>query len=50
VLFDLPLEELRVYKPDRDEPADFDSFWADTLADARSHPLDPQFEPVETGL
>jgi hypothetical protein len=41
VLFDLPLSELRVYKPDREEPADFDSFWADTLADARSHPLAP---------
>jgi cephalosporin-C deacetylase len=50
VLFDLPLSELRVYKPDREEPADFDSFWADTLADARSHPLAATFEPVETGL
>jgi len=50
VLFDLPLEELRVYKPDRDEPADFDSFWTDTLADARSHPLEPRFEPVDAGL
>jgi cephalosporin-C deacetylase len=50
VLFDLPLSELRVYKPDREEPDDFDSFWAATLGDARSHSLAPQFEPVEVGL
>ena len=50
MLFDLPLTELRTYKPDREEPDDFDSFWTDTLADARSHPLEPQFEPVDAGL
>jgi cephalosporin-C deacetylase len=50
VLFDLPLAELRVYKPEREEPADFDAFWADTLADARKHPLEPRFEPVDAGL
>jgi cephalosporin-C deacetylase len=50
VLFDLPLSELRVYKPTREEPADFDAFWADTLAGARKHPLEPKFEPVDAGL
>ena len=50
MLFDMPLSELRVYKPEREEPADFDAFWAETLADARSHPLSDSFEPVETGL
>jgi cephalosporin-C deacetylase len=50
VLFDLPLTELRVYKPAREEPADFDAFWADTLAGARKHPLEPEFEPVDAGL
>jgi len=50
VLYDLPLEELKKYTPDRDEPADFDSFWADTLADARSHPLSATFEPYDAGL
>ncbi len=50
MLFDLPLTELRVYKPEREEPADFDAFWADTLADARKHPLAPRFEPVDAGL
>jgi cephalosporin-C deacetylase len=50
VLFDLPLSELQVYKPDRDEPADFDAFWAKTLGDARSYPLAPRFEPCDAGL
>jgi cephalosporin-C deacetylase len=50
VLFDLPLSELREYKPDRDEPADFDAFWAATLADARSHQLAATFEPVDAGF
>ena len=50
MLFDLPLAQLRVYKPDREEPADFDAFWAGTLADARKHDLAPVFEPVDAGL
>ena len=29
--FDLPLPELERYRPDIDEPADFDAFWRDTL-------------------
>ena len=32
---DLPLEELRRYRPDVAEPPDFDDFWARTLAEAR---------------
>ena len=36
-LFDLPLEELETYLPQRVEPADFDAFWAETLA--RSAPV-----------
>jgi cephalosporin-C deacetylase len=50
MLFDLPLSELRVYKPDREEPADFDSFWAETLAGARSHALHAKFEAIDAGL
>jgi cephalosporin-C deacetylase len=49
-LFDLPLAELQAYRPDRDEPADFDAFWAGTLADARSRPLDLVLEPIDAGL
>jgi cephalosporin-C deacetylase len=50
VLFDLPLEQLREYRPKVAEPDDFDDFWADTLADARSHPLSARFEPCDVGL
>ena len=42
---DLPLEELKLYKPDVLEPADFDAFWEKTLAEARAFPLNPVFEP-----
>lgn len=48
--FDLPLEELEVYKPKRVEPADFDEFWKTTLAESRSFPLNARFEPVKTDL
>lgn len=50
MLFDLPLEQLQTYLPARNEPADFDSFWQETLAEARAYPLDARFEPVDTGL
>lgn len=49
-LFDKPLDELRTYQPAREEPADFDAFWAGTLAAAREHELAAQFTPVESGL
>jgi cephalosporin-C deacetylase len=48
--FDLPLEELRSYRPERSEPADFDAFWADTLAASRDASSEPIFDPIETGL
>lgn len=50
MLFDLPLEQLEKYRPERDEPKDFDTFWARTLAEARQFPLEARFEPVETGM
>lgn len=40
-LFDLPLDVLRAYRPDRDEPADFDHFWNGTLREAAGLALDP---------
>jgi len=49
-LFDFPLEQLQSYQPPRTEPADFDQFWADTLAEARQHPLNARFERVDYGL
>jgi cephalosporin-C deacetylase len=48
--FDLPLEELRNYRPERVEPADFDAFWANTLKETRQHPLNAKFEQVDYGL
>ena len=50
MFFDLPLEQLQTYLPLRNEPADFDSFWQQTLREARSFPLDAKFEPMEAGL
>jgi cephalosporin-C deacetylase len=47
---DKDLDELVDYAPARIEPEDFTAFWADTLASARSHPIDAVFEPVETAL
>jgi cephalosporin-C deacetylase len=48
--FDLPQEQLKNYRPERYEPADFDSFWQSTLTEARVYPLNAQFEPVDYGL
>jgi len=49
-LFDMPEAQLERYLPARDEPADFDAFWASTLAETRRHPLDAQFTPYVSGL
>ena len=49
-LFDLSLDELKSYLPTRQEPADFDEFWAATLAETRSYPLEACFEAVDFGL
>jgi hypothetical protein len=48
--YDLPLAELRAYRPDRTEPPDFDAFWADTLAGGRAAATDPIIERIATPL
>jgi cephalosporin-C deacetylase len=48
--FDLPLDQLHAYRPERREPADFDAFWQRTLADAAVSPLNAVFTPVDAGL
>ena len=48
--FDLPLDELRRYQPALPEPADLGEFWAGTLSEARAHPLDATFTPVDNQL
>ncbi len=47
MLADLPLSELRRYRPDVAEPADFDEFWADQLAAARARRTESSFTPVD---
>jgi cephalosporin-C deacetylase len=49
-LFDLPLDKLRSYLPDRDEPADFDDFWKRTLTEAEAFDLAAEFTPYDSPL
>ncbi len=48
--FDLPQSQLETYRSSAVAPADFDSFWAETLSASRAKPLDAVFEPVDAGL
>jgi cephalosporin-C deacetylase len=50
MIFDLPLEELRTYKPARQEQPDFEDFWTATLKTARQTPLQADFQPAEAYL
>ncbi|MEQ4305068.1 acetylxylan esterase [Plantactinospora sp. B6F1] len=50
MLVDWPLDRLRDYRPERDEPADFDAFWANTLAQAREVGTPAKFEPYDANL
>jgi len=44
-IIDLPLEELRVYRPPLTKEPDFDDFWARTLQAAAEIPLEPDLRP-----
>ena len=48
--FDLSLPELREYRPQVAEPADFDDFWRSTLAEARRFPTEPRLTRQESPL
>lgn len=48
--FDLPIDQLRSYRPALAEPADLDAFWAATLAEARRHELGATFTRVDNHL
>ena len=50
MLVDWPLDRLRDYLPERDEPADFADFWAATLREARDAGAPARFEPYDAGL
>lgn len=49
-LFDLPLEQLREYRPEHGAPADFDEFWKRTLTEAAGHDLEVRGEAFDAGL
>lgn len=38
-MFDLPLDDLRGYRPEVAEPDDLDEFWISTMAETRAHDL-----------
>lgn len=48
--YDLPLDQLRAYRPERHEPADFEAFWHETLRDARAKAFAPRFDSFDGGL
>ncbi len=47
---DLPLAELRHYRPEVEEPPDFDEFWTREIDDARSRDVDAVFTLVDTAV
>ena len=47
---DLPLDELRAYRPTITEAPDFDSFWSITLAESRALATPPVLQLAETPL
>ena len=49
-LIDLPLSELRAYRPEVAEPDDFDAFWVRSIAAAREFDLDVRSAPVANKL
>jgi cephalosporin-C deacetylase len=48
--FGLTLPDLVDYRPERPEPADFDAFWAKTLAEARAYAAGLVTAPADSGL
>ncbi|HXS64269.1 MAG TPA: acetylxylan esterase [Streptosporangiaceae bacterium] len=50
MLVDLPLAELREYRPEVAEPGDFADFWSRQLAAARAHQGEPSFTKVDAKI
>jgi cephalosporin-C deacetylase len=48
--FDMPIEDLEKYTPNRAETSDFDSFWARTLTESAKYPRVAEFTAIDTGL
>ncbi|GAA2106937.1 acetylxylan esterase [Microlunatus panaciterrae] len=49
-LIDFELDKLRSYAPELPEESDFDSFWTDTLTDARTFDLAAEFTKIDNKL
>ncbi|MGW3956435.1 acetylxylan esterase [Streptomyces sp. NPDC004752] len=49
-LSDMPLADLCTYRPEGEEPEDFDSFWKSTLDEAAAHDLAPDFSAYDAAL
>jgi len=47
---DLPEADLRRYVSAQADPADFDAFWAETLAETATHDINVTVAPVDAGL
>jgi len=48
--YDLPLEQLRRYLPERKEELDFDAFWRETISESLEHFEPPVLEEVDFNL
>ena len=48
--FDLSISELKQYKPQRNEPQDFEPFWQDTIDATKKYALDAVFIKKDYGL
>jgi len=46
-LVDLPLEELKAYKPEKNKEKDFDGFWQDKIKYLRSEPVEYSMEKID---
>lgn len=50
MLYDLTLEELEKFLPERNEPSDFDVFWKKTVSDVEKYELNAVFTSKDFGL
>ncbi len=46
-LFDLPLDQLQTYKPEKTAPKDFSEFWKLSLEDLAKVQAEPDLQPVD---
>ena len=46
-LVDLPLDQLKAYKPEKNKEKDFDGFWQDKIKYLRSGPVDYNMEKID---